>query len=249
MKVNSITHGIKSICKTEYEAINKGYQILHDCYLVSSIKALNKTQFGREMLSKSVRMPVKGGEGAAYEVEFFGFKRSNKFIINKSGNYKNVYWRKEFDIIGAIEYATDKVIKRHPYMKSLFSRLFSPASKRIEYNKASLFLEKLTAEKPVQIGDNGIIPLKWRKNKAINLMRKISETPEEKHSFVTATLIDGCERGIADNHYYMLANIDMKNFTVTLGNPRNPDELKVLPFKTYFKNFRSIVGYFEETVK
>lgn len=236
---------LNSFC--DYESINKGYQILHDCYLVSSLKALNKTKFGRQMLSSSIKKSAHVGE--AFEIKFNGLKHANKFLVEELGNYQKVWWRKDFTVIGAIEYATDRMIKHHPHLKSIFSRLFSPFAKRFEYNKANLFLEKFTGKKPLQLGDNGILPLSCRKKKALSLLKKISETPQDNHSFVTATLIDGCSNGIADNHYYVIAGVDMNSKKVKLGNPRIPHALTEVPFNSYMRNFRSIVGYFEETVK
>lgn len=233
----------------DFSTLNKSCQIIHDCYLVSSIKALNSNDFGRKMLSKSIRISELEEGREAYEVIFHGVKGKNKFIINPEKDMKRIYWRKNFDLLSVIESSMDKVIKAHPFLKPLISRLFSPLASRVEYNSASKFMYMLTGISPLQIGERGILPLSYRKSKALDLLNRVSGMTNDEFSLVTATLIDGCKKGLADNHYYIIAGANINEKKVFLGNPRKPENIQTISLKNFFNNFRSITGYFDNMIK
>lgn len=243
-------------------------QNLSDCYLVASLKALAKSNFGEKMLKNS----IQSADGKVYKIRFNKFG-DETYLEKFDSAYKNNSQRKNFNIMGAVESAFKQLLERHSSAKPFFLRF----SKSIENNTASKFMEVLTGKKPISLGDNCIGSLNRTPKKAVALLDAIADKPMDKHSFVAGSNLFITEKGVADQHYFVIKKVDKAKKKVYLMNPRYTElnskedyreyvenvscksqksfntlmeklpreKVLCLDYDKFMKNFRSIVGYFE----
>ncbi len=271
------SEGYKKITKGQIKDILATPQLMRsDCYLVSTLKALAKSGFGKQMLKQSIKTSP---DGDTFEVRFNKYDRDNVYSISNGDKYEVATGRSRFNPTGSVETATSDVIQDQKDAKPLYLRLFG-YSNPLEGNLASVYMETLTGKKPISIGDDGILPLSSKKSETIQLLDKIGSMPMNHHSFVAGSKMMNCHDGIGKMHYYVIKKVDSDKKEVHLVNPRYVDlsdnesleelkndlknervsdkEIKVqddiekmpkvikLDYDKFMDNFRSIVGYFDE---
>ncbi len=233
---DSYTENYKKITKGQIKDILKTPQLMRsDCYLVSTLKALAKSGFGKQMLKNSIKTSP---DGDTFEVRFNKYDKENVYPVKSCDKYEIITGRSRFNPTGSVETATSDVIQDRSDAKPLYLRLFGYDS-ALEGNLASVYMETLTGKKPINIGDNSILPLSKHKEEVTQLLDKIGELPINRHSFVAGSKIANCHDDIGKKHYYVIKKVDKDKKEVHLVNPRYfdvSDEDIVNDFKTDLKN-------------
>lgn len=214
------SEGYKKITKGQIKDILATPQLMRsDCYLVSTLKALAKSGFGKQMLKQSIKTSP---DGDTFEVRFNKYDRDNVYSISNGDKYEVATGRSRFNPTGSVETATSDVIQDQKDAKPLYLRLFG-YSNPLEGNLASVYMETLTGKKPISIGDDGILPLSSKKSETIQLLDKIGSMPMNHHSFVAGSKMMNCHDGIGKMHYYVIKKVDSDKKEVHLVNPRYVD--------------------------
>lgn len=214
------TEGYKKITKGQIKDILATPQLMRsDCYLVSTLKALAKSGFGKQMLKQSIKTSP---DGDTFEVRFNKYDKDNIYSVNSGDKYEVATGRTRFNPTGSVETATSDVIQDRKDAKPLYLRLFG-YSNPLEGNLASVYMESLTGKKPVSIGDEGVLPLSSKREKVTELLDKIGSMPMNHHSFVAGSKMINCHDGIGKMHYYVIKKVDSDKKEVHLVNPRYVD--------------------------
>lgn len=279
------TEGFKNITGGQIKDILATPQVNRsDCYLVSTLKALAKSGFGKQMLKKSIKTSK---DGDTFEIQFKKYDGKNSYKVADDSLYEGVTDRTRFNPTGAVESAANFLYQEKFSSKPLYIRAYSGIMVDrlpMEYNVASYCMENLTGKKPISIGDESLMSLSHKKEEAVALLDRIGELPINRHSFVAGSKLSGTKDNIGTMHYYVLKKVDKDKKEVHLVNPRyvdlekgnakqefeedlklaeaTPEEIlscvedvknmpKVykLSYEQFLKNFRSIVGYFDEKVE
>ena len=227
----------KRITKGQIKDILKTPQLMRsDCYLVSTLKALAKSGFGKQWLKDSIKTST---DGDTFEVRFNKYDKDNTYKVNNDTKYKETTGRSRFNPTGSIETATSDVIHDQKDAKPLYLRLFGYKN-LLEGNLASVYMETLTGIKPISIGDNNVLPLSAHKEETTKLLDKIGDLPINRHSFVAGSKMLNCNDGIGKMHYYVVKKVDKDKKEVHLVNPRYvdlSDEKAMNDFQTDLKNY------------
>lgn len=217
---NSVSESFKKITKGQIKDILKTPQLNRsDCYLVSTLKALAKSGFGKQMLKNSIKTSP---DGDTFEVRFNKYDTDNAYKVQNDDKYEVATGRSRFNTTGSVETATMDVIQDRRDAKPLYLRLFG-YSNPLEGNLASVYMETLTGKKPISIGDNGVLPLSSKREETTELLDKIGDLPINRHSFVAGSKMLNCHDGIGKMHYYVIKKVDKDKKEVHLVNPRYVD--------------------------
>ena len=241
----------KRITKSQIKDILVTPQIARsDCYLISSLKALAKSGFGKKLLKKSI---TSNGDHTEYKVEFNKYDKSENasYKIKENEEYKNVTGRNDFNITGAVENSTNKLICEKSDAKPSYLRLFSKFvyDTKFEGNLASVFMKNLTGKDPISVGDKGVLPLSLSNKEAtVKLLDEIGNLPIDKHSFVAGSRLLKTSEEIGKTHYYVVKKVDNKKKEVHLVNPRYTDFAKKDWEESFDKTFKQ-KGLTDEQIK
>lgn len=214
------SEGYKKITKGQIKDILATPQLMRsDCYLVSTLKALAKSGFGKQMLKQSVRTSP---DGDTFEVKFNKYDKDSVYAVKNDMRYDVATGRTRLNPTGSVETATSAVIQYKSDAKPWYLRVFGYDSP-LEGNLASVYMESLTGKKPVSIGDEGVLPLSSKREKVTELLDKIGSMPMNHHSFVAGSKLINCHDGIGKMHYYVIKKVDSDKKEVHLVNPRYVD--------------------------
>lgn len=234
---STYTDGYKKITKGQIRDILATPQVTRsDCYLVSTLKALAKSGFGKQMLKQSIK---SSPDGDTFEVRFNKYDKDNIYSVSSGDKYETATGRSRFNPTGSVETATSYVIQDRSDAKPLYLRLFG-YSNPLEGNLASVYMEALTGVKPISIGDNDILSLSSKKEETTKLLDEIGSMSMNHHSFVAGSKLMNCHDGIGSSHYYVIKDVDSEKKEVHLVNPRYFDlsnEKAMEEFKTDMKNY------------
>ena len=221
---NPTKDGFKKITGGQINDIKKTPQVTRsDCYLVSSLKALAKSGFGKQMLKNSIKTSA---DGDTFEVQFNKYDGKNSYKISPSTSYEVVSGRSRFNPIGAVEHASNCLYQDKFSSKPAYVRAYSSVTMQgipLEYNLASYFMKNLTGKDPISLGDESLRSLSSKKEEATALLDKIGDYPINRHSFVAGSKLCGTKDGIGTMHYYVIKGVDKKKKEVHLVNPRYVD--------------------------
>jgi len=218
------TDGFRKITGGQIKDIIKTPQVMRsDCYLVSSLKALAKSGFGKQMLKKSIKTSP---DGDTFEIQFNKYDGKNSYKISKSTSYEAVSGRSRFNPTGAVEHASNCLYQDKFSSKPTSIRAYSSVLMQdlpLEFNLASYFMKNLTGKDPIALGDESLRSLTSKKEEATALLDKIGELPINRHSFVAGSKLSGTKDGIGTMHYYVIKDVDKDKKEVHLVNPRYVD--------------------------
>lgn len=221
------TSGFKKITGGQIDDIKKTPQVTRsDCYLVSSLKALAKSGFGKKMLKESIKT---NADGDTFEIQFKKYDDKNSYQIPKTETYTNVSGRSRFNPIGAVEHASNTLYQDKFSSKPAYVRAFTSVATDgmpLEYNIASYFMKNLTGKEPIALGDESLLSLSSKKEEATALLDKIGDLPMNRHSFVAGSKLMGTKDNIGSMHYYVIKKVDKDKKEVHLVNPRYVDMTK-----------------------
>ena len=262
-----------SLTEKDFCLISKTKQIFSDCYMLSSLDALTKSNQGRRILSENIKrisfadskksdlfndlfcknihfldFSLWGGDSFQINFSNINGKKESFFISPTDKKYSLISEKQKGKIVGAVEAAMSFLIDKYPNKKPFISRLFSPLKKNFEYNRASNFLEMFTGKKPYILAETALnINLRPYKKQVYTLFEKMSAAQKEGYSFIAGSGLKKMPDG-RKWHCYTVLNVDSENKKITLLNKRTniPAEYS---FDEAISKLKYFVGYFNEDLK
>ncbi len=242
---------MKPIGLEDISALRRVQQIFHDCYLVSSINALSRSENGKKILQNNIAK-----DGNNFRIRFQNINQNVEDFFVTENEINNLDVLDAFlnpvetapknPIITAIEIAMNKLLTKYPDKKPLSSRLCH-CNEKFEYNKPSNFLEMFTGKKPLVINETSLrMSLKSKCKEALELMQRIGETGDN-NSFVLGSGHNFI-KGITNWHCYNIEKIDLKNNAAQIFDNKYQVEL-TMPLEDIIRKFKYITGYFDENLK
>lgn len=230
------------ITSSELHSLKKPVQNFADCYLVSSIGALARSNDGQKILSENIKHTSDG-----FKVRFQNVNSkprdyfiSQEDIQNHPIPY-NEYGYEPNTIVSAVEIAMNWLLERNPDKKPFISRLASfPFDERFEYNYPSNFMEMFTGKQPIKLNERSLrMSLKRDKDQAVELLENIDKADD--FSFVAGTGLFG-KKGLTPTHCYTVEGVNTENKYVQIFDCRE-QETKELSFDDAIKSIKFLTGY------
>lgn len=233
-------------------SLNRSQQVFHDCYLVSSINALSRSENGRKILQNNIAR-----EGNNFRIRFQNVNQNVEDFFVTEIEIKDLTPMDKFlnpvesppprhPVIEAIEVAMNKLLSKYPDNKPLSSRLYG-CHEKFEYNSPSNFLGIFTGKKPIVLNEKTLrMSLKSKRKEAMELLEKIGASGENNcfvigsgHNFI---------KGITNWHCYNIEKVDLQNKTAQIFDNKYQVEL-TMPLEDIIRKFKYITGYFDENLK
>lgn len=241
---------MKAIGAKELQTLYRPKQNFSDCYLVSTIYALTRSENGKKFLQNNILK-----ENNNFDIKFNNIngKMKDYFISEQDSDnlvmvdkYANPIFLdyQHNPIIKAIEVAMGKLLKEHPSKKPLVSRL-AKSSENFEFNKPSNFMTLFTGIKPFTLNEGGIrMSLLSKIDETFNLFKKLQKS--DNYSFVAGTGIR-FDSKLHNVHCYTVENVDDK-FNISFFDNKY-QELHKLPFTEVIQKIKFFVGYFNNDLR
>lgn len=236
---------MRPISFDEIISLRTAKQNFCDCYLVSSINALTRSENGRKILAKNIQ---KDGEN--FCIRFNDVNgQTETYLVKQAECDELILYDKHMEpiplraphnpIIKAIEVAMNKLLRLHPEKKPFLCRI-PDCQEKFEYNKVSNFLKMFTGIRPITINESGL-KMTLKNDNAIS-KRMFNEMQNREGSFVMGT------------GYHLNPFEDLPHcFAVTEVMPNNINlydcRRKINVNQTYensIKSMKYICGYFNE---
>lgn len=238
---------MKPIGPNEVQNLRHAIQYFQDCYLVSSVGALTRSENGRKILQENIAHIDDG-----YRVTFRNINtKSEDFLVTQKEMDDLVYMDKYMNaipidpdrphnpIIKAIEVAMNKILDRYPSKKPFICR-FANCNEKFEFNKPSNFFEMFTGQKPLSLNEKGLrLNLSSKQQACRDLFEKISDNPDS--SFVVGSSIS-FRKFLHNFHCFSVTDVN-KDGSMRVFDHRAQTSF-TLSFEEVVKNLKFIVGYF-----
>ena len=153
----NISQLYRPINELEIKSLQDAQQIFSDCYLVATLNSLSRTNKGQKILKQNIQKSIYP-DYPEYKIHFpsVNKKAEDIFVSQKeinnltlSDKYGNPVMHdiKENPTLKAVEIAMNKLIAKHPALKSLINRI--PESvENFEYNSPHRFMKIFTGKTP-----------------------------------------------------------------------------------------------------
>lgn len=242
---------MRPISLNDVKILRTPVQHFSDCYLVSSIGALARSNDGAKLLRQNIARHYDGfyvtfrNVNGIEEKYHASAKELEKHIsYDKYYNYV-VHEFEQHPIVKAVEIAMGKLLKNHPAKKPLLCR-FPRCQEKFEYNKPSNFMEMFTGKKPFTFNEAGIqMTLKKKKDEAVELFEKIGSSDD--FSIVTGTGL-GSREGLTNVHCYTIEGVNIENRYIQIFDCRKQKSI-ILPFDKAIRGLKFLTGYFSGMLK
>lgn len=174
----------------EIISLRTAKQNFRDCYLVSSINALTRSENGRKILAQNI---LRDGENFCIrfnnvngQAETYLVKQPECDELILMDEYLNPVELKvpNHPIIKAIEVAMNKLLKFHPDKKPFLCKI-PKCQENFEFNKVSNFLRMFTGVRPITINESGL-KMTLKNNEQI-ADRMFKEMHDRQGAFVMGT--------------------------------------------------------------
>lgn len=234
---------MKPLTVNEIIQLQRPIQHFSDCYLVTSIGALARSQNGQKILSQNIAHEQNGFRITFQNihdcVEDYFVSQGEILRLTPLDKYyeEAIVTYPQNPIIKAIEVAMNKLLKLHPDKKPFISRLMK-CQEKFEYNKPSNFLKMFTGKKPIILNESSL-KMSLPKDEAIELLERIDKADD--FSFIAGT-------GISRNddfpslHCYTVEGVNSENQYLQVYESRNCKSIE-LPFEKALKIFKYLTGY------
>lgn len=236
-----------SISDKEIDELTNAKQHFSDCYLMTTLETLAKTDNGRKILKEQIQRDdtnhnlincylfTPKGDKVCYTIP-------STTVLK---GYEKVYEKQPNEIIRSMDISVneyEKKFKSKPFISDIRDNF---KDYKFEYNLPSNFMHTLTGLKPRVIGemDYNISLVKYRKE-VLELFKRMDK--EKKHSFVLSTglkPLDGHRW-----HVYILESVDLEKNTITVKEKRG-NKSQTLSIDDALKTFKCIVGYFNSDLE
>ncbi len=237
-----------SITDSELDDIRNSRQYFSDCYLMSSIETLSKTENGRKILKKQIQHDDENPNILnCYLYSPLGSKI--RFAIPTDTavkGYESVYKYQPNEIIRSMDISVNEYEHRYK-SKPLICRIRDDFKDYdFEYNLPSNFMKMLTGKEPtVNIAETDFnINLTSRKDEVMELFKRMQT--DKNHNLIIAT-------GAKDLnghrwHVYVLEDVDLGSNTITVKEKRG-NVPQTLDIDKALDKFKYIVGYFDKDLE
>ena len=236
---------MRPISFDEIVSLRIAKQNFRDCYLVSSINALSRSENGRKILARNIQR-----DGNDFCVRFNDVKgRAETYLVKQAECDELILLDKYLEpvplkvpnhpIIKAVEIAMNKLLKLHPDKKPFVCKI--PECQEIfEFNKVSNFLKIFTGVRPYTLNESGLkMTLKSDEQSA---KRMFSEIKNRGGSFVMGT---GYHLNPLEDLPHCLTVTGIEDGKVCLYDCRRQIHI-TRSENDATKSFKYICGYFNE---
>lgn len=234
-----------SISNQDIDGLKTAEQHFSDCYLVSTLDSLSRTENGRKILQNQIEYDSQNPE------------LINCYLYNKNGErekfsvpadraiagYEKLYQKQQNNILRSLDISVCEYEKKHK-SKPLICRIADIFKKfSFEYNSPSHFMETLTGIKPtVNIAEKDFnLSLKPYEKQVRALFEQMDK--DKEHSFVIGTGIK--ELDGRRWHTYVLEDVNLAANKVRIKNKRG-NIIKEMTVEEVLSRFKYIVGYFNK---
>ena len=234
-----------SITDKEIDSFKSAEQHFSDCYIMSTLETLSKTENGRKVLKRQIEHDDKNPNVInCYLYTPKGFREKYQIPSNTAiKGYEKLYKLQGNEIIRSVDVSVgeyEKKFKAKPWI-CRFTDDFKTYT--FENSLPSHFMTILTGKEPtVNIAETDFnIDLSSKEDEVMELFKKMDKNKD--HSLVIGTglkMLDG-----RTWHVYVLQDVDLKNNSITVKNKRG-NQTKTMSIDTALNTFKFIVGYFNE---
>ena len=250
----------RSLTDEEIFRAKNDIQVIANCFDEATRYSLWNSEKGRDILKKRIKIQKDAQMDPAYKITLN--------IDGKNKTYKALlkdYMGADFDLykeysdnsfgLSSFNYSNSKLslgmniairkmVKQHPFMKPLLSRLYMfPLIKNraCEYNKPSNAFKWFTGKAPLGIGESDLkLNLKGHKDEVLSLLKELGNKDSKDYSFVAVTG-NKKVKGIDKWHCLSILNVNNKTEMVKVLNKRTNYKTNI-PFDAFVNQFKSIVG-------
>ncbi len=233
-----------SISDKDIDNLQHAKQHFSDCYLMSTLETLSKTENGRKVLKEQIqyddsnpniincKLYKENGEDEVFRIP------TNTVV----SGYEKLYEKQENPIIRSVDISVgeyEKKYKAKPWICRVTDTFKTYA---FENNLPSHFMKVFTGKEPRVIAEKDFnLDLNGYRAEVMELFERMDK--EKEHSFIIGTgvkMLDG-----RSWHVYILEDVDLKNNTVTVKEKRANHPRK-MSIDTALNTFKYIAGYFNE---
>ncbi|MBQ3640741.1 hypothetical protein II906_02255 [bacterium] len=238
---------MKPISIGQIDSLIGAKQNFCDCYLVSSLSALARTQRGRNILQQNVLT-----DGDAFCVRFNNvYGNAEQYLVRQEECDNLVLTDKYLEpialriphnpLVKVFEVAMTKLLKCHYFKKPISSRMIE-CREIFEYNRPSVFMEMFTGIRPVTLNETSMSnTLRGKKDSLKVLLDRISD--DEGGAFVAGTGFTFLNARFRSWHCYNIDNIDKNTQVVLLNDNKYQHKLRA-DYDDIRSKFKFICGYF-----
>lgn len=223
-------------------------QKFHDCYLVSSLGALSRSEKGRRILENNISQGRNN-----YNIKFNNVNGEQEDYLIPKNTIKK-FMHEKIDgyverllvspVTTAVELAMNNLIAKHPSKKPFIYRMMEN-QQDFEYNKPSRFLKMFTGKKPVTLNEGGIrMSLFGKIEKAFSLLKKIEKDKDSVFIAGTGWNMWGIN-SLPSWHCYSVRQVMMEQNRIVLFDHRKQEEV-VLPIQNALHQLKFLTGYFSK---
>ena len=234
-----------SISDKEIDSFKSAEQHFSDCYIMSTLETLSKTENGRKVLKQQIEHDDENPNIInCYLYTPKGFREKYQIPSNTAvKGYEKLYKLQNNELVRSMDVTVgeyEKKFKAKPWI-CRFTDDFKTYT--FENSLPSHFMTILTGKEPtINIAETDFnIDLSSRKDEVMELFKKMDKN--KNHSLVIGTglkMLDG-----RSWHVYVLQDVDLKNNSITVKNKRG-NQTKTMSIDTALNTFKFIVGYFNE---
>ena len=234
-----------SISDKEIDQFKDAKQHFSDCYLMTSLETLSKTENGRKILKEH----IERDDSNPFQINCYlyspdGTKLKYPIPTNAVVNgYDKLYKAQKNEIIRSLDISVGEYEKK--YKSKPFICRFTDNFKTFafENNLPSHFLKIFTGVEPtVNIAEKDFnIDLTKYREQVMELFKRMDR--DKNHNMLIATGMKALNGHTW--HVYILEDVDLKNNTVTVKEKRGNISEK-MSIEDALKSFKFIVGYFND---
>ena len=231
-----------SISDKDIDNLQHAKQHFSDCYLMSTLETLSKTENGRKVLKEQIQYDNANPNNInCYLYKPNGDKEKYTIPSDRAvKGYEKLYNSQENKIIRSMDISVAEYEKKYQ-AKPLICRITDNfKTYAFENNLPSHFMKVLTGVEPRVIAEKDFnLDLNGYRAEVMELFERMDK--EKNHSFVIGTgvkMLDG-----RTWHVYILEDVDLKNNTITVKEKRS-NTPRIMSIDTALNTFKYIAGYF-----
>ncbi len=248
MKCDFVSYNVgfkSSISDKEIDSFKSAEQHFSDCYIMSTLDTLSKTENGRKILKKQIEHDDKNPlQINCYLYNPNGIREKYRIPTNAIvQGYDKLYRSQDNELVRSVDITVGEYEKRYKAKPWICRFTDDFKTYTFENSLPSHFMTILTGKKPtVNIAETDFnIDLDSKREEVMNLFKRMQT--DRNHNLVIGTglkMLDG-----RSWHVYVLEDVNLENNTITVKNKRG-NELKTMNINTALNTFKFIVGYFDK---
>ncbi len=247
----------RPVTDAELKCATQDYQVLATCYEESVRHVLSLNDIGRSILKSRIKLSKDSLKEPSYKIKFNVNGKEEFYKADKS-DYYGRYWDtynefyggalalladdvKRATLSAGIDISISKMIKKHPFLKPLISRLYMfplIKNRRCEHNIPSNAFRWYTGKEPIVIGESEFaLDMSKHKDKITEILDGYDA---QKDCFVLLTGFHKVQ-DLDKWHCLPLISVDKDAKTVELLNKRF-NTISVHSYQEIISKFKGLVG-------